>query len=83
MSDAPDLFLPHLRARGPQDRFRGIYPTSPNADPHDYTPDEDEFILAVAHFRSVNKISSPSLCQLLWVAKQIGYSKPPIQPGVR
>jgi hypothetical protein len=40
-----------------------------------HTDDESEFITAVLRFRTINKVSTPTLSQLLWILKQIGYQK--------
>jgi hypothetical protein len=78
MSDDLDLRLPHLHAFG-RKKNSDSFPTTTSTNPvPDFTDDENEFILAVARLRDVNKIKSPTLCQLLWVAKKLGYQK--IQP---
>jgi hypothetical protein len=70
----PDFRLSNLHKRGP--RVHDGSPTCAGSDPiPDYADDEDEFIHAVARFRSVNKVNSPTLCHLLWVLKQLGYRK--------
>jgi hypothetical protein len=74
--DLPDLRLPQPRPgrRLVEHRKHG-WPSSPNDDPADWTAEEDEFVRAVARFRSINKVSAPTLCQLLWVIQQLGYRK--------
>ena len=57
------------------DARRKDYPTPPGADPGAYTDDENEFIRAVAHFRTVNQVKTPTLAQLLWIAGRLGYAR--------
>jgi hypothetical protein len=76
VSGLPDLKLPNLDRPGPRpEAWRGIYPSGPSTDVGEYTAEENEFIRAIAHFRTVNKIGCPTLCQLLWVLKQLGYRR--------
>lgn len=75
MIDPSQLKLPQ-KTPGPRRECerRGL-PTSFTSCEPEYSDDENEFILAVSHFRSVNKIGTPTVCQLLWVLKQLGYRK--------
>jgi hypothetical protein len=43
----------------------------------DYTPDEAEFLGAVDRFRRERGRPFPTLCELLAVARELGYRKPP------
>jgi hypothetical protein len=87
---APNLRLPPRRQWGGPTPPPGDGPTRVEAGTvTEYTPDEDEFIVAVARFRDLNHVASPTLCELLWIVRQLGYRKlsatpaAPIQEGDR
>jgi hypothetical protein len=75
MNDSPLLLKYHGKPGVMPLEERGRWPSGPMTDVGDYLPDELEFVTAVSHFRSINKIGCPTLCQLLWVLKQLGYRK--------
>lgn len=70
-----DLKLPPARTSRGDRRPDG--PTSVYGDKASviYDDDESEFIAAVLRFRDVNKVTCPTVAQMLWIAKRLGYRR--------